>query len=393
MLSKTYVFEVLPIFPYEIRKLLYGIFLLSSMDEQEKMHLENTVEELGKYRGRHTELVTVYVPAGYNLNLIVKQIDSEKSTASNIKSKNTRKAVLDSLERISRQLKLYKANPKNGLVLFSGNVSEQEGQEQIEIWAIEPPMPLRTKLYRCDQVFVLDPLKEMLEIKEVYGLIVVERKEAAIGILEGKNIRVLQKLTSNVPGKFKTGGQSSLRFSRIREQMAREFYRRLAEDVKKHFFDMKKLKGILLGGPGPTKEDFLKEGELVTALKEKIMAVKDIGYSDEFGLKLLVEASADVLSQQAFTIERTLLERFFSLLATQYRKVAYGKDEVKKALEMGAAEEILISTKVKKEEIKEFEELAISTSTKVHYVSDETEQGLQFKNLGGFGAFLRFSIE
>lgn len=363
------------------------------MDEQERMHLGNTIEELGKYRGRHTELVTVYVPSGYNLNLIVKQIDSEKSTASNIKSKNTRKAVLDSLERISRQLKLYKATPKNGLAIFSGNISEQEGQEQIEIWAIEPPLPLKTKLYRCDQVFVLEPLKEMLEIKEVYGLIVVERKEAAIGVLEGKNIRVLQKLTSNVPGKFKTGGQSSLRFSRIREQMAREFFRRLAEDVKKHFFDMKKLKGILLGGPGPTKEDFLKEGELVTALREKIIAIKDIGYADEFGLKLLVEASADVLSEQAFTIERSLLERFFTLLATQYKKVAYGKNEVKKALEMGAAEEILISTKVKKEEIKEFEELAKNTSTIVHFISDDIQQGVQFKNLGGFGAVLRFPIE
>ena len=363
------------------------------MKEQERMQLERTLEELEKYRGRHTELVSVYVQAGYSLNLIVKQIDSEKSTASNIKSKNTRKAVLDSLERISRQLKLYKVAPKNGLALFAGNISEQEGQEQIEIWAIEPPLLLKTKLYRCDQVFVLEPLKEMLEVKEVYGLIVVERKEATIGLLEGKNIRVLQKLTSNVPGKFKTGGQSALRFARIREQMAKEFYRRLAEDVKSHFFEMKKLKGILLGGPGPTKEDFLKEGELVTALKEKIIGIKDIGYSDEFGLKLLVEASSDVLAEQAFTREKSLLERFFTLLATQHTKVAYGKDEVKKSLEMGAADELLLSTKLKKQDIKEFEDLAKNTSTIIHFVSDETEQGLEFKNLGGFGAFLRFPIE
>jgi len=362
------------------------------MDEQERMHLEKTIEELGSYRGRHTELVTVYVPAAYNLNLIIKQIDSEKSTASNIKSKNTRKAVLDALERISRQLKLYKETPKNGLALFSGNVSETEGQEQIEIWAIEPPLQLKTKLYRCDQVFVMDPLEEMLEVKEVFGLIVVDRREAAIGLLEGKNIRVLQKLTSNVPGKSKAGGQSSLRFSRIREQMAREFFRRLAEAVKSNFFDMKKLKGILVGGPGPTKEDFLKEGELVTALKQKIIATKDIGYSDEFGLKLLVEASADVLAGQAFTEERKILERFFTMLSTQFKRVAYGKEEVRRALDMGAAEEILLSTKLKKEEIKEFEDIAKSTSTKIQFISDEIEQGLQFKNLGGFGAFLRFSI-
>lgn len=362
------------------------------MEEEEKARLAKLVKELGEYRGRHTELVTVYVPAGYNLNMIAKQLDAEKSTAQNIKSSVTRKNVLDALERLTRHLRLFKATPKNGLALFCGNISPVEGQEDIEIWSVEPPQPLRTKLYRCDQEFVLQPLIEMLEVSEVYGLVVIERKEATIGLLEGKQIKVLQKLTSGVPGKFKTGGQSQTRFERIREEMAKEFYRRIAEAVKQQFFDMPKLKGILIGGPGPTKEEFLKEGELVTALKEKILAVQDIGYADEHGLELLVESASEILAQQEIMKEKKILEKFFETLAVKPEFVVYKKDEVKKALEGGAVELLFLSLHLDEKEIGEMKKLATAIGSEVYIISEQTEEGIQFKNLSGMGAILRFRI-
>jgi peptide chain release factor subunit 1 len=363
------------------------------MEESEKLRLKKILLELKGYRGRHTELITVYVPAGYNLNNIAKQLDIEKSTAQNIKSKSTRKNVLDALERLTRHLKLYKGTPKNGLALFCGNISQVEGQEDIEIWAVEPPQPLKTKLYRCDQEFVLEPLEDMLEAREIYGLFVIERQEATIGLLEGKNIRVLQHLTSGIPGKTEKGGQSAARYSRIREGMAKEYYRRAAEALKQQFFNMPRLKGILIGGPGPTKEDFLKQGELVTALREKILAVKDVGYSDEHGLKLLVESAQDVLAQQERMIEKNLLERFFSLLASKPHMVAYGKSNVQKALEAGAVNELILSTALSDKEVNDFEKMAINTSSLVHFVSEETDEGIQFRNLGGVGAILRFAVQ
>src|SRR3989344_206387 len=179
------------------------------MDKKEKQRqeLEERVELLGGIRGRHTELVTVLIPAGQNLNLVVKQLDAEKSTAANIKSKATRQNVIDALETIIRNLKAYKATPENGLAVFAGNISEKEGTQDLQIWLNEPPLPLKTRLYRCDQTFVLDPLKEMLSVQEVYGLLVIDRKEATIGLLEGKQIKVLRRLTSGVPGKVRAGGQ------------------------------------------------------------------------------------------------------------------------------------------------------------------------------------------
>lgn len=172
-----------------------------------KDELESVVEELEKYRGRQTELITVYISSGYDVNAVQRQLEAEKSTAKNIKSTGTRKNVTEALDKIVRHLKSLKKTPENGLALFCGNVSKSEGQQDLQLWDIEPHMPIKVRLYRCDKEFVLDPLKEMLEVSEVFGLLVMDRKEATIGLLEGKRIEVLQKMTSGIPSKVRAGGQ------------------------------------------------------------------------------------------------------------------------------------------------------------------------------------------
>lgn len=364
------------------------------MDEHEKIKLEDLVEELENIRGRHTELVTVMIPEGFNISQVVKQLESEKSTATNIKSKQTRSAVIDSLERIIRELKNYKQTPPNGFALFAGNVSEKEGTSDIQLWAIEPPKPLKVRMYRCDQVFVLDPLRELLEVKDLYGLLTIDRQEATLGLLDGKKIEVLTKLTSGVPGKIRAGGQSSQRFHRITEGLAKDFFRRVAEEMKNVFFEMPRLKGLLIGGPIPTKEEFLEEGHLVTKLKEKVISVKDIGYVDEHGLKLLVEASQNEIAEQEIIKEKKILERFFNTLGKNPDKAAYGEEKVNLSLKRGATEVLLVSKKIDKDTIKVLEEKAENISAELVIVSTETPEGEQFYNMTkGFGAILRFALE
>jgi len=286
-----------------------------------------------------------------------------------------------------------KQTPKNGVVLLSGNVSKIVGQDDFVTEAFEPPEELGVRLYRCDQIFVLDPLDEMLEVKEVYGLVVLDRREATLGLLVGKKIKILQHFDSFVPGKTTKGGQSAARYGRIRENMARDFFRKIAEHAKNEFFYLKNLKGILLGGPGPAKEDFLKEGNLVTALQDKIIGIKDIGYADAHGVDLLVEGSGDLLAEQEITKEKKILEKFFDKLGKDKNKTAYGKEPVEKALQYGAVEILLLSKKLKKSDIKKLEKKAQEMDGEVHLVSIETEEGQQFWNLSGIGAILRFKIE
>lgn len=364
------------------------------MTDTQKQELEELVNLLGSIKGRHTELVTVMIPAGFNIFSVTKQLEAEKSTAANIKSKQVRTAVTDSLERIIRELKNYKQTPPNGLAIFCGNISQKEGVQDIQLWVYQPPKPLNTRLYRCDQEFVIEPLKEMLEISEIYGLLVIDRKEATIGMLEGKQIKPITHLTSGVPGKIKAGGQSSQRFHRITEGLAKEFFRRVAEEMKKVFFDMPKLKGILIGGPMPTKEEFIEEGQLVTALKNKVIALKDLGYTDEYGLELLVEESQKDIANQELIKEKLILEKFFNTLGKHREKAAYGFEKVQTALERGAVDILLVSKKADKKEVEELEKIARNTGAEIVIISTENQDGEQFLNITkGVGAILRFQIE
>lgn len=169
--------------------------------------LKKLIKQLGSIKGRYTELVTVYVPAGYSLHEVSGQLRSEQGTAENIKSKGVRKNVVSSLEKIIRHLQLYSKTPPNGLALFCGNVSEKEGVDNIKLFPVEPPEPIKTKLYWCDQRFVLEPLEEMVKEKEVYGIICLDKSEADIAILSGKKIMPMVHFDSIVPGKTRAGGQ------------------------------------------------------------------------------------------------------------------------------------------------------------------------------------------
>jgi peptide chain release factor subunit 1 len=238
----------------------------------------------------------------------------------------------------------------------------------------------------------MEPLSEMLASDEVYALLIIERNEASIGILDGKHVRLLQNMTSGIPGKTRAGGQSSQRFHRIRESMAKEFFKRVAEHMKNEFFEMKDIKGILIGGPIPTKEEFLEQSQLVTELKNKVLAVKDLGGTGLPGLIDLVNLCEDVLAEQEVTKQKRILDEFFERLAKDPDKVTYGEAEVADRLNRGAVDKLILSKTLDKEKIKALGKLAKGSSTTVHMVTNETPEGVQFDNLGGVGGLLRFMV-
>src|SRR3989344_5680994 len=366
---------------------------MEEINTKQKYKLKRFIHNLKQVRGRHTELISVYIPAGYDILKTIQQLANEQQTASNIKDKRTRTNVQDSLERLMRHLRLYKRTPPNGLAGFAGNISDNESKTNIEVFSIEPPMPLTVKMYRCDQTFVVEPLEQQLDNDFIHGLIVMDKREATIGLLKGNYIEKLHNLTSGVPGKYKTGGQSAARFSRLREQAAKEFYIRIAEVVNQEFLNKKEIKGIILGGPGPTKNEFLDGPFINNEVKKKIIGVKDITYTDESGLEELVEKSSDLLSKESITSEKEILNKFFSMLSTNAKMVVYGLKDVEKALEYGAVNTLIISEDVLDDKTAEaMEEKAASSGAKTEIVGNSTQEGRQFKNLGGIGAILRFQI-
>lgn len=365
---------------------------MASITAMEKFHLRKFVKELEKHRGRHTELVSVYVPAGYDLNLINKHLSDEQGTASNIKSKQTRENVIGALEKMLQHLKLFKQTPPNGLAIFSGNVSEKEGQTNIKVWSIQPPVPLNFRTYRCDKTFVLDPLREMMESKEVYGLVVLDRRDAMLALLKGKTIIPIRKTHSEVPGKMKAGGQSALRFARLREGATKEHYKKIAEYMKEEFLKLEGLKGIIIGGPGVTINDFIGHDYLTGELKKKIIGTKDLSYTEEFGLQELLEKSEDILAAEEVSQEKQIVSKFLTLLATKPGMVSYGKAQVMEVLKMGVVDILLLSESLDDSEIEEFEKEAEKVGSSVRIISEETREGVQLRDLGKVAAILRYEI-
>jgi len=363
-----------------------------ALTEAQRFHLKKFIKELEKYKGRHTELVSVYIPQDYDLNKIINHLAQEQGTASNIKSASTRKNVTDALERMIQHLKLFKRTPPNGLAAFSGNVAEREGQQDFKVWSIETPVPLKTRIYRCDKEFVLDILRDMLEAKEVYGLVVMDRRDANIALLKGKAIIPLVKTHSEVPGKFKAGGQSAQRFHRLIEGAAKDHYKKVAEYMKEAFLNMEGLKGIIVGGPGPTKYD-LVEGDFITnEVKKKIIAIKDLSYTGEFGLEELLEKSLDVLAQEDVSEEKKIVGKFLEILATKQNMVAYGEADVMNKLKMGVVDIVLLSEELSDEKIEEFEAAAKPVGSEIRIISTQTREGAQLRDLGKVAAILRYEV-
>jgi peptide chain release factor subunit 1 len=359
---------------------------------KDRHHIKAFIKEIEQHRGRGTELVSVYVPAGYDLNKISSHIAQEQGTASNIKSKQTRDNVVNALERMIQHLKLFKQTPPNGLVAFAGNVAERDGQQDYQVWSMEPPLPLNTRIYRCDKEFVLDPLRDMVQDKEVYGMVVMDRRDATLALLKGKTIVPLMKTHSEVPGKMRAGGQSAPRFARLREGATKDHYKKVADYMKEQFLFLEGLKGIIIGGPSTTTNDFLNHEYITGDVQKKIIGVKDLSYTDDFGLQELLEKSQDLLASEEVAKEKELIQKLLTALAKRPEMVSYGMEATKHALDLGAVDTLMLSESLEDDVIEGFEKRAAELGTNIEIVSLDTREGVQLRDLGKIAAFLRFPI-
>ncbi len=552
-------------------------------DEDPKMskyELKKLLRELEDIRGRNTELVSLYIPADYDMSKISDFVTSEASEAENIKSKQTRKNVQAALDKIGRKVKEEQEPPETGVAFFSGNVSDREGRPEYKVWEVVPPQPIESRRYRCDKTFLLEPLRNMVVDDQVYGLIAVDKNHAAIGFLQGSSIKTLHTMQSDVPGKTRAGGQclvpetgvmmpdgsekqleevetgeeiaavnpethrivgsevkdkwenektvyrvetektefkasgdhdvfvgdhemgekpvsaleegdkawfvnltsfngddsvlqqkvtnvkvtgiekleerktidisveqgnfvanhtlvhnSAQRFARHRKQMLKNFLSEVADKAKDAFLPKARdddLIGVIVGGPGWVK-DKLADNYLQEELAEKIIANKSLNYSGEEALGELVNKSEEAIQDSKAMQEKKLVNEFLSHLKEEDGKAEYGIEYVRKALDAGAVDTLLISAENntfhavyrcenghEKEvweeepeieespecpeceepmELEKMEDLVEALGEKaeqmdsdVEIISASHEEGKRLLNLGGVAAVLRYRI-
>ncbi|MEW6748307.1 MAG: peptide chain release factor aRF-1 [Candidatus Micrarchaeota archaeon] len=398
-------------------------------DSEKTYHLKRQLRQLEGYRGSGTELISVYVPSGSPIHEMGNKLREEMSQASNIKSKSTKLNVLGALERILNHFKLYKKAPANGIAVFAGNISDNPAKTDIELFAIEPPEPLNIGAYRCDSRFFLDPLRDMLGATDTYGVVVLDGREATLAIVKGTNIRVVHRLNSTAHAKIRKGGQSARRYERLIEEQIELYYKRVGEAMDEAFLN--RVKAVIVGGPGPTKEFFMKMKPFNYQIK--VLGVVDTGYTDEYGVREVLSKSETILAEQEAIKEKILIDRFIKEVVSD-GLATYGEKQVRSAIESRQAEKVLISEglehmsghytcqscgaeerKISREEpadsipclkcngqmklqkkellLDDLSELARAAEIPLEIVSTNTVEGNQFfTGFGGIGAFLRYKM-
>ncbi|MFW9865794.1 MAG: peptide chain release factor aRF-1 [Candidatus Thorarchaeota archaeon] len=407
--------------------------------------IKQLLDDLRKKKGFHTELISLYIPYDRKISDVTNHLKNEISESQNIKSKLTRKNVTDSINSLLGQLRNITEVPENGLIMFSGAIpqSNTAGTEKNELYIVDPPDRVTTFRYHCASEFFLEPLEEMLSHKDTYGLLVIGRKKSAVGYIRGNTIEVVKEFTSGIHSKHQAGGQSQRRFERLNEEAEIAFYRRISVVVNDIFLNFENFQGIFVGGPGPSKEKFVKDESLDYRLREKIIDVVDIGYGGAEGIRALIEKVKDQMEDVKYIREKEVMQRFMKEISNDSGLATYGLEEIQRALNHNAVDTLLISEKldiyfiklgcsnckynesrVEKEvflekakgeiqeescpkcssnsfdivEIKtgieEIGEIAEASGTKVEILSTETEEGEMLNStFGGLAAILRYKID
>jgi peptide chain release factor subunit 1 len=404
--------------------------------------IKRLIKSLENAKGNGTSMISVYIPPKKAVSDFTKMLNDEVGAASNIKSAVNKKSVITALQAVIGRLKMYRITPDKGLVVFCGEVYGEDGKTEKKILIdFEPFKAISIKLYHCGDKFHVEPLKELLHDDDAFGFIVVDGACALYATLKGNNKDVLHQFFVQLPKKHSKGGQSSVRFARLRVEKRHNYLRKVAEIASQMFItnDKPNVSGLILAGSADFKNDLNTSDMFDQRLKPKVLKIVDVAYGGENGLNQAIELSQECLSSVKFVNEKKILCRFFEKIDKNTKDYAFGVVDTMQALSMGAVEILLIfenldryrvtlrdktneekltivylteeqlsdpkyytdaETKAELEPIENIlltEWLAENYATfgiSVQFITDKSAEGFQFiKGFGGIGGLLRYEVE
>eukprot|EP00163_Fabomonas_tropica_P017298 TRINITY_DN3076_c0_g1_i1.p1 TRINITY_DN3076_c0_g1~~TRINITY_DN3076_c0_g1_i1.p1 ORF type:complete len:432 (-),score=129.33 TRINITY_DN3076_c0_g1_i1:1103-2398(-) len=310
----------------------------------EKWKIKKLVKNLTAARGNGTSMISLVIPPKDQISRISKMLGDEYGTASNIKSRVNRLSVLGAITSTQQRLKLYNKVPPNGLVIYCGTVINDEGKEKKVNIDFEPFRPINTSLYLCDNKFHTEALHELLEDDDKFGFIVMDGNGTLYGTLCGNHREVLHKFTVDLPKKHGRGGQSALRFARLRLEKRHNYLRKVAELATQFFITQDKcnVKGLILAGSADFKSELNGSDLFDQRLATKVIKMVDVSYGGENGFNQAIELSAETLGNVKFIQEKKLIATYFDHIAQDTGKFCFGIGDTMKALELGAVETLVV---------------------------------------------------
>jgi peptide chain release factor subunit 1 len=407
----------------------------------EQWKIKKLIKNLDAARGNGTSMISLVIPPKDQVARVNKMLGDEYGTASNIKSRVNRLSVLSAITSTQQRLKLYNKVPTNGLVLYCGTVLTDEGKEKQVTIDFEPFKPINTSLYLCDNKFHVEALKELLETDDKFGFIIMDGNGCLFANLAGNTREILHKMSVELPKKHGRGGQSALRFARLRLEKRHNYVTKVAEMCAQVFItnDKVNVTGLVVAGSAEFKNVLVDAERFDQRLAAKVLTIVDVSYGGENGLNQAIELSAEVLSNVKFVQEKKVIKKYFDEISQDTGKICFGMDDTLKCLEAGAVdtlvvweqldiiryvlkstapdsvEEVLTLTPAQSKDSKHFRdeenncekevlekmELVEWFSTnyqkfgcKLEFVSNKSQEGSQFcKGFGGVGGFLRYRCD
>lgn len=306
--------------------------------------VKKLIKRLESARGNGTSMISLIIPPKDQISRQSKMLAEEFGTASNIKSRVNRLSVLSAITSTQQRLKLYNKVPPNGLVVYCGEIITSEGKERKINIDFEPFKPINTSLYLCDNKFHTEALSELLESDQKFGFIIMDGNGALFGTLSGNTRDIVHKFSVDLPKKHGRGGQSALRFARLREEKRHNYVRKVAELAVQNFItnDKVNVAGIILAGSADFKNDLNQSDMFDNRLQSKVIKVVDVSYGGENGFNQAIELASETLSNVKFIQEKKLINKYFEEISQDSGKVCYGVEDTLKALELGACETLIV---------------------------------------------------
>jgi len=296
-------------------------------------------------------------------------------------------------------------------------------------------------MYLCDNKFHTEDLQELLESDDKFGFIIMDGNGALYGTVQGNHREVLHKFSVDLPKKHGRGGQSALRFARLRLEKRHNFVRKVGELATQFFIntDRPNISGLIVAGSADFKTE-LTRGDLFDPRLDAILIkpLLDVSYGGENGFNQAIELASETLKDVKFIVEKRLISAYLEQVAQDTGKYCYGIKETMQALDMGAvetlivwenldlkrihirnphtdAEQVLYVPPEKEKDQKLFrcpdtgveldvvENIAFvewivnnykTFGAKLEFITDKSQEGNQFcKGFGGVGGMLRYRVE
>ena len=406
----------------------------------EQWKIRKLIQKLTAMKGDGTSLISLIIPPKDQIAKTNKMLTDELGTATNIKSRVNRQSVLSAITSTQQRLRLYTRTPENGLVIFCGTCLTDDGKEKKITIDYQPFRPINTSLYMCDSRFHTEDLNYLMESEERFGFIIMDGSGSLYGIVQGSTREILHKFTVDLPKKHGRGGQSSVRFGRLRMEKRHNYLRKVAELATTFFISnsVPNVKGLVLAGSAEFKTELGESDLFDPRLAAVLIKIVDVSYGGENGFNQAIELSSDTLKDVKFVQEKQLITKYFEEVATDSGKVCFGITDTISALDMGAVELLIVYenleisryvirnphtqtevvhflTPIQEKDEKYFKDPVTNVAlevtdkqpitewlvdhykmfgAKLEFVTNKSQEGAQFnRGFGGIGGILRYKVE